>query len=142
MLQASQLIFFFSRGLGADRLLNFRWPFYSPVLGQIGSKKTLMEKVAERVRKEKKKKEKDILNYKYKVTFQPDGCAEPTCAATCFIHFCFGHRLDNIRFLKCPFVAFHLFVIYCFACELVGNVLVNQKGFLYIVILKILNRNL
>ena len=51
-----------------------------------------------------------ILNCKYKVTFQPDGIAKPTCAATCFIHFGLGHRLDNIRLLKCTFVGFYLFV--------------------------------
>ena len=59
---------------------------------------------------EKKKKEKDLLNWKYKVTFQPDGCVEPTCTAMCFIHFGFSHHLDNIRLLKCPFVMFYLFV--------------------------------
>ena len=57
------------------------------------------------------KKEKDILNCKYKVTFKPDGCAEPTCAATCFIHFGFGHRLNNIRLLICTFVVFFLFLL-------------------------------
>ena len=57
---------------------------------------------------------KDLLNCKYKIIFQPDGYAERTCAATCFINFGFGHRLDNIRILKCTFVVFYLFVNYCF----------------------------
>ena len=56
------------------------------------------------------KKEKDLLNCKYKVAFQPDGCAEPTCTATCFIPFGFDHRQDNTRLLKCTFVVFYLFV--------------------------------
>ena len=68
------------------------------------------------------KKLNDFLNCKYKVTFQPDGCTEPTCAATSFIRFGFGHRLDNIRILKCTSMVFYLLVY----------VLVNQKGFLYI----------
>ena len=55
------------------------------------AKKQTLEKVADWVKK------KDLLDCKYKVTFQPDGCAESTCAATCFIHFGFGYRLDNIR---------------------------------------------
>ena len=69
----------------------------------IGSKK--------KKRKKKKKKEKDLFNCKYKVTFQPDGFAEPTCGATCFIHFGYGHRLDNIRLLKRTFVR-----LWCFMC--------------------------
>ena len=64
--------------------------------------------------KKKKKKEKDLLNCKYKVRFQQDGSAEPTWAATCFIHFGFGHRVDNIRFLKGTFVVFYLFVYLLF----------------------------
>ena len=40
---------------------------------------------------------KDLFNYRFIFTFQPDGCSEPTCAATCFIHF--GHyRPDNNRY--------------------------------------------
>ena len=54
-------------------------------------------------------KRKDLLICKYKVTFQPDGCAEPTCTATCFIYFDLGHRRD-IWLLKCTFVMFYLFV--------------------------------
>ena len=50
------------------------------------------------------KKEKDLLYCKYKVTFQPDGCAEPSCTATYFIHFSFDYRPDNIRILECMFV--------------------------------------
>ena len=56
------------------------------------------------------KKKKDLFNCKYNVTFQPDGCTGPTSTATCFIHFGFGHRLENIRLLICTFVVFYLFV--------------------------------
>ena len=59
---------------------------------------------------------------------------------TCFIHFGFSHCLDNIRLLKCVFVVFYLFIV--FACELIWNELLNQKGFLYITqIHKIVNIN-
>ena len=88
---------------------------------------TLKGKVVDKVRK---KKEKDLLNCKYKVTFQPDGCTVPTCVATCFVHFGFGHRLDNTWLMKCTFAVFYLFV-YWF-CLWVRNVWVNQKRFLYI----------
>ena len=64
------------------------------------------------------KKEKDFLNCKYKVTFQTGGCAEPTCAATCFIHFGFGHCLDNIKLLKCTFLVFYVCLFIVFACDL------------------------
>ena len=62
----------------------------------------------------KEKKEKDLLNCKYKVTFQPDGYAERTCAVTCFIHVGFDRRLDNIWLLKYTFVVFYLFVYLLF----------------------------
>ena len=94
MLQASQSLFF-SWGLGADCFLNFRWTFYSCIWVESGPK-TLKGKLANWV---KKIKEKDLLNCKYKVKFQSDGCPEPTCATTCFIHFGFGQCLDNIRLL-------------------------------------------
>ena len=113
MLQASRSVFS-SRGLKADWLWNFRWPFYSRVLGRIGPKKTM--KVADWV-----KKEKDLLNCKYKVTFQPDECMEPTWAATCFIHFGFCHRLDNILLLKCTFVVFYSFVCWWVSCECISK---------------------
>ena len=54
-------------------------------------------------------KKRDLFNCKYKVTLQPDECAEPTCAVTCLIHFGLGHQ-DNIQFLKCTFVMFYLFI--------------------------------
>ena len=73
-------------------------------------RKTLMGKVVDWV----KKKEKDLLHCKYKVTFQPDGSEEPTCVETCFIHFGFGHCLDNIRLLKCMFAVFYLLVYLLF----------------------------
>ena len=53
-------------------------------------------------------KKKHLFNCKYKVIFQPDGCAEPTGAIMCYIHFGLGHRLDDIRLLKCMFVVFCL----------------------------------
>ena len=85
------------------------WTFVDHFMITFGSNqlwKTLKGMVADFV----KKKEKDLLNCKYKVTFQPDGCAEPTCTVTCFIHFVFGHHLDNIQLLKYMFVVFYLFV--------------------------------
>ena len=84
-------------------VLNFRWPFYCRVWVESAPKNFggevywLGEK-------------KYLLICKYKVIFQLDGCLEPTCATTCFIHFCLGHRLDNIRVLKCTFVVFYLFI--------------------------------
>ena len=51
----------------------------------------------------------------------------------CFIHFGFSHRLDNIWLLNlyvCGVLFACFFIV--FACELVWNVFVNQKGFLYI----------
>ena len=127
MLQASWSMFF-SWGLGAHWFFNFCRPFYSHVWVKL-AQKTLMGKVADSV---KKKKRKGSLNCKYKVTFQPNRCVEPTCAVTWFIHFGFGYHLDNIRFLKCTFAVFYLFV-YLLFCLLVSlNVLINQKGFLYI----------
>ena len=71
-----------SRSLGADCLF---WTFVNHFIVIFGSnrlQKTVEGKVANWM-----KKKKDLSNCKYKVTFQPDGCAEPTCAATCFIHF-------------------------------------------------------
>ena len=62
--------------------------------------KILMGKVADWV----KKNENDLLNYKYKVTFQPDGCVEPTCTS-CVLF---------IWLLKCTFVVFYLFVYLLF----------------------------
>ena len=53
---------------------------------------------------------KNLFNGKYKVIFQPNGCAERTCAAACFIYLGLGHRLDNIRLLKCTLVVFYWFV--------------------------------
>ena len=113
------------------------WTFIDHFIVAFGSnhlQKTLGGKFADWVRK---KKEKYLLNCKYKVTFQPDGCVEPTCAVTCFIHFGFSHHLDNIWLLKCTFVVFYLGYFFFwffidFAWELIWNVLVNQKGFLYI----------
>ena len=73
-------------------------------------KKSLMGKVADWV----KKKEKHLLNCKYKVTFQPNGCAKPTCTTTCFIYCVFDHCQDNIWLLKSMFVGFYLFVYLLF----------------------------
>ena len=78
---------------------------------------------------------KDLFNCKFKVTFQPDGCAGPTCATMCFIHFGLTHRLDNIQLMlsfstECMLIVFLFVCLFIhFACELVWNVLVNQKGF-------------
>ena len=48
--------------------LNFRRPFYSRVW---------VELVPKNFELGEKKKGKDLLNCKYKITFQPDGCLEP-----------------------------------------------------------------
>ena len=89
--------------------LNFRWQFYSRVWVESAPKNFDGEGcwLGE-------KKEKGLLNCKYKVTFQLDGCAESTSEATCLIHFGFGHRLDNTRLLKCTFVVFYSFVYLLF----------------------------
>ena len=59
---------------------------------------------------------KDFFNCKFTFTFQPDGCAEPTCATTCFIHFVISNRLDNIRLMMYFFSSetFALSVFICF----------------------------
>ena len=83
--------------------LNFCWPFYNRVCVKStqkdfrGKNRWLVEK-------------KRIFLIVNIVKFQPNVYAESTCAATCFIHFGFGHRLDNIRLLKYTFVVFYLFV--------------------------------
>ena len=135
MLQALRLMLF-SQGLRADWLLNFRWPFYSCVWVK-SAPKTLEGKLADWV---KKKKKKDLLNCKYEITFQPYGCEEPTCAVMCFIHFGFSHHLDNIQLWNvCLWCFSCLFIV--FACELIWNVLVNQKGFLYIKLFAVYKKN-
>ena len=73
------------------------------------SQKTLEGKLADWV-----KKKKNLLNCKEKVAFQPNGCAESTYTASCFIHFGFGHCLDNIQLLKCTFVVSYSFVYLLF----------------------------
>ena len=85
------------------------WPFDSRVWLELAPKNFDREGCWLR-----KYKEKNLLNCKYKVTFQLDGCAEPTCAAACFNHFGFGYRLNNIRLLKCTFVVLYLFVYLLF----------------------------
>ena len=40
---------------------------------------------------------KVFLNCEFIFTFQPDGCAEPSCTATCFIHFLINQFLSGIR---------------------------------------------
>ena len=82
------------RRFGANWLLNFRRPFSIRVWVESAPKIFVgegcwLDEKKKKKKKRKKKKEKDLLNCKYKVTFQPDGFAEPTCAATCFIHFGF-----------------------------------------------------
>ena len=95
-----------SRSLWADwPFLNFRWPFYNRVWIE-SALKIFWGEISWLVEK------KDLSNYKYTVTFQLNGCVEPTCAAKWFICFGFGHRLDNIRLLKCTFVV--SYSIYCF----------------------------
>ena len=71
---------------------NFIWQFYSHVWDRIGS---------ERLRGERSwsVKKKDPFNCKLILTFQLDGCAEPTYTATSFIQFGLGHRPDNIRLM-------------------------------------------
>ena len=61
-----------SRGLGADWIFELSLTILSSRLGRIGSKKLWYEKFLFGW-----KKEKDLLNCKYKVTFQSDECAEP-----------------------------------------------------------------
>ena len=64
-------------------------------------------------------KKKDLFNCKFKITFQPDGCA-----ATSFIHFGFGHCLDNIQLMLTFFnwnvrsLCFYLFIysFYVWVC--------------------------
>ena len=123
-----------SRGFGADCFLNFGRPFYSRVWVESAPKNFggegywLGDK-----RKKKRKKEKDLLNCKYKVTFQRDGCVEPTCAVTCFIHFGFpssSRQHPTFEMYVCGVLFVCLFI--GFACKLIWNVLVNQKEFLYI----------
>ena len=108
MLQTSRSMLFF-RGLRADWLLNFRWSFYSHVWVE-----SVPKNFGWKVCWLGEKKGKDLLNCKYEATFQSDGCAKCTCAATCFIHFCLDHRLDNIRFLKWTLMVFYLFVYLLF----------------------------
>ena len=76
--------------------LNFKnifWPFYSHIWDQIGSDKLCGESswLVE--------KGTFFFNCKLIFTFPPDGCAEPTCAVKCFIHFFINHRQDNIRLI-------------------------------------------
>ena len=71
-----------------------------------------------------------FFNCKFIRIFQPDGCAEPTSAAMCFIHFLISHHLDNIR-LMLPTYARGVFIC-SFLVSRVWNVSVNQKRFLYI----------
>ena len=80
-----------------------------PCLDLMGSKKLWREGCW----LDEKGKEKNLLNCKYEATFQPDGCTEPTCIATCFIHFGFGHRLDNVQLWNEHYLFVCLFV-YCF----------------------------
>ena len=74
---------------------------------------------------------KDPFDCKSIFTFQPDGCAECTYAATCFIHFGLSHCPDNIRIifffkLKRTLVVFLFVCLFIhFAGELVWNVFVN-----------------
>ena len=78
-LEISELIAFFE----------FSLIIFTVVFGSNRLQKTLEGKVTDWVikkKKEKKEKEKDLLNRKYKVTFQPDGCVQCTCVATCFIY--------------------------------------------------------
>ena len=49
-----------------------------------------------------KKKKKVLFNCKYKISFQPDECAKPTCSVTC---------LNNIWLLKCTFVVVYLLIL-------------------------------
>ena len=101
-------------------------------LGRIGSQKLCWGKSLIGCRKKKKKKKKKkvyLFNYKCKFTFQLDGCAEPTCAATCFIHFGLGYCLDNIQLMLTFSTEMILFVCLFihFLSKLILNVLVNQK---------------
>ena len=91
--------------------------------------------------KRTKTKEKDLLNCKYKVTFQPNGHAEPTCAET-FYSFWFQPFWFRsfYSFWFQPFwfqpPAFEMYVcgvlFVClfidFACELILNVLIKSEG--------------
>ena len=64
---------FFSRGLGP---IGFR-TFVDHLIVAFGSnrlQKTLMRKIADWVKKKKKRKEKDLLNCKCKATFLSDRC--------------------------------------------------------------------
>ena len=112
-----------SRGLGADSLFKLSLTILLSRLDLIGSKKLWRGKLLIGWKK------KDLFNWKYKVIFQPNGCAEPTCAAMCFLHFGLRqHPAFEMYVRGVLFVC--LFIV--FASELVWNVLVNQKGFLHI----------
>ena len=109
MLQVSQVNVFLSRSWN-----QLTFEFSLTILIAFGSnrpkkKKTLIGKVGDWV-----KKEQDLLNCKYKVTFQLDGCVQPTSAVTYFIDFGYSYCQDNIQRLKCEFVVFYSFVYLLF----------------------------
>ena len=82
---------------------------------------------------------KDLYNCKFNFTFQQDGCTEPTFTAMCFIHSGVNRRPDNIQliftFFNWNIRSLIVFIFVClfihFAGELIQNVFVNQKRFLY-----------
>ena len=76
----------------------------------------------------------DILNCKFIITFQPDGCAESTFTATCFYSFCYKPLSRQLPVSVIPKTyargVFICLLIHC-VDKLVWNILVNQKRFLY-----------
>ena len=109
--------------------------FYNYVWDQIGSEKLWEESLWLVVKK-------DIFNCKFIFTFH--GCMEPTCTATCFIHFVLSHHSDNI-WLTLSFFNWNVclldFLLWCFYLfihfpgEQVWNVFVKSEDGLVCLVL-------
>ena len=110
---------------------NFCWPFIA-TFGIESAPKNLGWKVHDWLEK------KALFNCKFIFTFQPDGCAKPTCAVTFYSFWSKPSSRQypfNVTFfqLKRTLMVFLLVCLFIhFAGEWVWNVFVNQRRFLYI----------
>ena len=98
-----------------QQLLTICVPLFVALLGKESTSEGFVGKVFDWLKKR-------FFTSEFIFTFKVDVCMEPTCAATCFIHFVMSHRSDNIRLifsffqLKCILVGFSSQVLYVFIC--------------------------